>query len=49
MIKMGWWKLKCWKKDSKGNDIMLSDTDLEHVAQQIKEGNLQGEVVDGDD
>jgi len=46
---MGWWKLEAWKEDSKGNDVELDDADLEHIAEAIKEGYTQGEVVNSDD
>lgn len=45
---MGWWKLEAWKEDGKGNDVELSEADLEHIAEEIKKGYTQGEVVDGD-
>ena len=45
---MGWWKLEAWKEDSKGNDAELDDADIEHIAELIKEGYTQGEVVDSD-
>ena len=46
---MGWWKLEAWKQDSKLNDVELDDADLEHIAEAIKEGYTQGEVIDSDD
>ena len=46
---MGWWKLEAWKEDSKGNSLELDDADLEHIAEAIKEGYTQGEVVDSDE
>jgi hypothetical protein len=46
---MGWWKLEAWKKDNKGKDAELTDTDLEHIAEMIKQGYTKGEVIDGDD
>ena len=46
---MGWWKVEAWKEDSNGKDIELNDVDLEHIAEQIKEGYTQGEIVDGDE
>ena len=44
---MGWWKLEAWKEDDNGNDAELDEADLEHIAESIKEGCNQGEVVDG--
>ncbi len=35
----GWWKLEV------EGDIELDEADLEHIAKQIKEGFVQGEVV----
>lgn len=46
---MGWWKLEAWKKDSKGNDVDLSDVDLEHIADCIKQGYIEGDVIDSDE
>lgn len=46
---MGWWRLETWKEDNEGKAIDLNDADLEHIAEQIKEGFTNGEVVDGDD
>lgn len=46
---MGWWKLEAWKEDSNGKEVELSDYDLEHIAECIKDGYKEGEVVDGDD
>ena len=45
MINMGWWKLEAWKQDDKGNDIELNDCDLNHIAECIKEGYTEGELV----
>ncbi len=45
---MGWWMIEASKQDSNGEDIELDDTDLEHIAELIKEGFTSGEVVDGD-
>jgi hypothetical protein len=42
VIKVGWWKLEAWKDNGKE----LSDTDKEHIAQAIKEGYTNGEVID---
>lgn len=45
---MGWWNLTAWKKDAQGNEVDLSDCDLENIAQQIREGYIQGEIVNED-
>ena len=42
---MGWWKFDAWKQDDKEKDIPLDDADLEHIAELIKEGFTEGEVV----
>ena len=48
--KMGWWKLEAWKLDSKGEETdELSDADLEHIAENIKEGYTSGEINDDEE
>jgi len=44
--KMGWWKLEAWKENGEGKDVELNDCDLEHIAEQIKEGFTSGNVCD---
>ena len=39
---MGWWKLDAWKD----NEEELTDADKEHIAEAIKEGYTDGEIVD---
>ena len=47
---MGWWKLEAWKLDSKGEETdELSDVDLEHIAENIKEGYTSGEINDDEE
>jgi len=46
---MGWWKLEAWKVNNKGDDMDLLETDLDHIAELIKDGYTSGEVVDGDE
>jgi hypothetical protein len=46
---MGWWKLEAWKVNSKDKEMDLLDTDLDHIAEMIKQGYTSGEVVDGDE
>ena len=46
---MGWWKLEACKKDSNGEYVDLDDADLEHIAEDIKEGYTHGKVVDGEE
>ena len=50
MKKMGWWKLEAWKLDAKGETTdQLSDTDLEHIAESIRDGYTSGEISDEDE
>ena len=44
---MGWWTLEATKQNSKGEDIELDESDLEHITECIKEGFTSGELVDG--
>lgn len=44
---MGWWKIEYWRLDKNGNQE-LEDTDLEHIAELIKEGYTQGEINDAE-
>lgn len=46
---MGWWKLEFEKLDMKGHVIPLSQKDLEYIANEIKDGMIEGEVFDGED
>jgi hypothetical protein len=46
---MGWWSLETWKEDSNGHETDLNNDDREHIAELIKQGYTQGEVVDGDE
>lgn len=39
---MGWWKIEYWKD----NGEELTDGDKEHIAEEIKKGYNQGEIVD---
>lgn len=41
-IKRGWWRLDLGDL----NSIDLSDVDREHISQQIKEGFIEGEIVE---
>lgn len=41
----GYWKLEAWKETEGCRDIPLHDSDLEHIAQKIKEGYVEGELV----
>lgn len=34
---MGWWKLEC--------DVELTDADIYHITEAIKEGYTEGEIV----
>ena len=43
---MGWWKLEAWKGTIKGTEAELTDEDKEHIAEQIKQGYTQGEIID---
>jgi hypothetical protein len=44
---MGWWKLEAWKLNSEGETTdQLSDADLEHIAESIKDGCTSGEIND---
>lgn len=45
---MGGWKIEYWKENGKGKEVELNDIDLDHIAEQIKEGYTSGEVVDED-
>ena len=46
---MGYWKIEAWKQDSKGSDTELTDSDYDHIAELVKEGYSEGEIVDGDE
>ena len=43
---MGYWKLETWKKDSQGEEVDLDEVDWAHIADQIRQGCTEGEVVD---
>lgn len=47
----GWWKLSIEKTDPDvDKQIELADDDLEHIAELIKQGYTEGEIVrDNDD
>jgi hypothetical protein len=45
MIKKSWWSLKI---DDYPN-FNPTDEDLEHIAEQIKQGNHQGELIQEDE
>ena len=45
MIKKSWWSLKI---DDYPN-FNPTDEDLEHIAEQIKQGNYQGELIQEDE
>jgi len=40
----GWWKLTYNSVES-DNDLDLDEADLEHIAEAIKEGYTEGEIV----
>ena len=41
LTKRGWWKIDY--------TIEPNDTDLEHIAEEIKKGNEQGEIIQEDE
>jgi hypothetical protein len=45
---MGGWELKTWKENDEGEEIELTEADLDHIAELIQEGYTSGEVVDGE-
>ena len=45
---MGWWKLETWKEDSKGNNVDLTDEDIENIVNWIRKGCSEGDICDGD-
>lgn len=44
----GWWKLTVENVDNDEN-LELSNADLEHIAEQVKEGFTEGEIVADND
>ena len=46
---MGWWTFTAWKHNAEENDVELTDVDLEHIAEAIKEGYTSGQVLDTDE
>jgi len=42
--KNGWWKITATNSDD-DEEIELTDCDYDHIAEQIKEGYSEGEIV----
>jgi len=41
----GYWKVDINIRDDDDNEIKPNDADLEHIAEMIKQGYTQGEIV----
>ena len=46
---MGWWKIEIYKEGYKGGETEPTEVDLGHIADVIKEGYTEGEVMDEDE
>lgn len=49
-MKTGWWKLNItWTDEDMDEHMFLNDTDREHIAECIKEGYREGEIIQEDE
>jgi len=48
-MKRGWWKFTWESVDAENEITALNECDLEHIADCIKQGYVEGEIIQSDE